>query len=168
MKKQMKIKIEGKYTASIIGLLFTGIVFIATYTLIIPMLTLTLPGLLENIFSVFFGNSPYKTIGISVLISLLLIFIITTYLMFKVIFKQKQLLIKKLYTYFTFQVFIIPPIFFYLKTSRNWETANDGQFIFGIVEVFPLSCFIFVIIGVIIDIVRNRTNRIEDYDKRTL
>jgi hypothetical protein len=156
----MKLKIEGKYTASIIGSLFTVTILISTFTLVIPILTLILPGLLEFIFSLIFGNSQFKIIGISVLFSLVIIFILTTYSLFKVILRKKDLIKKELFTYFTLQVFIIPPIFFYINTSRNWESANDGQFFFGIYEVFPLSCFSFVVIGVIIDIIRNRKNKV--------
>ena len=154
----MKVNIEGKYTASIIGLLFTAILFISTFTLVIPLLTLLLPGLLEIIVSTIIGDSEHKTILFSVLSCLVIIFIITTYSSFKVILRKKELLKKELIYYFTFQVFIIPSIFFYAETFRdgNWDRASDGQFFLGIIEVFPLSSFSFIIIGVIIDIIRNR------------
>jgi hypothetical protein len=158
----MKFKIEGKYTASIIGSLFTAIVFISTITLVIPILTLILPGLLEIIVSSIIGDSKYNTIGISVLICLVIIFIITTYAMFKVIFRKKELLKNELFKYFTFQVFIIPSIFFYMETSRDWDRASDGQFFFGIIEVFPLSSLSFIFIGVLIDIIRNRKNKTDE------
>ena len=154
----MKVNIEGKYTASIFGLLFTAILFISTFTLVIPLLTLLLPGLLEIIVSTIIGDSEHKTILFSVLSCLVIIFIITTYSSFKVILRKKELLKKELIYYFTFQVFIIPSIFFYAETFRdgNWDRASDGQFFLGIIEVFPLSSFSFIIIGVIIDIIRNR------------
>ena len=154
----MKVNIEGKYTASIFGLLFTAILFISTFTLVIPLLTLLLPGFLEIIVSSIIGDSEHKTILFSVLSCLVIIFIITTYSSFKVIFRKKELLKKELIYYFTFQVFIIPSIFFYAETFRdgNWDRASDGQFFLGIIEVFPLSSFSFIIIGVIIDIIRNR------------
>ena len=154
----MKVNIEGKYTASIFGLLFTAILFISTFTLVIPLLTLLLPGLLEIIVSTIIGDSEHKTILFSVISCLVIIFIITTYSSFKVILRKKELLKKELIYYFTFQVFIIPSIFFYAETFRdgNWDRASDGQFFLGIIEVFPLSSFSFIIIGVIIDIIRNR------------
>lgn len=158
----MKVNIEGKYTASIIGLLFTAIVFISAFTIVIPLLTLILPGLLELIASSIVGDSEYKTIGISVLTCLGIIFILSTYALFKVLFRKKKLQKKELIYYFTFQVFIIPAIFFYVETSRDWERAMDGQFFFGIIEVFPFSSISFIIIGVFIDIIRNRMNKTDE------
>jgi hypothetical protein len=162
--KKMKVNIEGKYTVSIIGLLFTAIVFISTFTIVIPLLTLILPGLLELIASSIVGDSEYKTIGISVLTCLVIIFIITTYASFKLIFRKKELLKKELIYYFTFQVFIIPSIFFYAETFHdgNWERASDGQFFLGIFEVFPFSSISFIIIGVFIDIIRNRKSKTDE------
>lgn len=155
----MKFKIEGKYTASIIGLLFTAMVFISTFTIVIPILTLILPGILEIIVSSIIGDAKNESIGISVLICLIVIFIITTYSMFKVILSEKGLLKNELFKYFTLQVFIIPSIFFYVEASRDWVSASDGQFFFGIIDVFPLSSFSFIFIGVFIDILRNRKNK---------
>ena len=82
--------------------------------------------------------------------------------MFKVIFRKKELLKNELFKYFTFQVFIIPSIFFYMETSRDWDRASDGQFFFGIIEVFPLSSLSFIFIGVLIDIIRNRKNKTDE------
>lgn len=158
----MKVNIEGKYTASIIGLLFTAIIFISSFTIVIPLLTLILPGLLELIASSIVGDSEYKTIGISVLTSLVIIFILTTYASFKVLFRKNELQKKELIYYFTFQVFIIPPIFFYVETSRDWDRASDGQFFFGIIEVFLISSISFFIIGVFIDIIRNQINKTDE------
>ena len=157
----MIFKIEGKYTASIIGSLFSLIIFISTFTLIIPILTLIFPGLLEIIFSSFIEPSKSKTIGIYVLASLIFIFIVTSYLSFKVIFKQKELLKNELLKYFTLQVFIIPSIFLYVKAVSNMEQINDGQFFFGIIEVFPLSSLSFIFIGILIDFIRSLQNKTE-------
>ncbi len=158
----MNIKIEGKYTASIIGSFFTVVIFISIFTRIIPILTLILPGLLEFVFTLFFGNSDYKYIGISVLFSLVLIFSLITYFTLNVILRKKRLIKKELFIYFTFQVFIIPPIFSYVNILSNLENANDGQFFFGIFEVFPLSCLSYVTLGILIDIIRNRKNKFQE------
>jgi hypothetical protein len=74
---------------------------------------------------------------------------------------------KILWIYFTIQIFIIPNIFFYLETSKDWNKANDGQYFFGIYEVFPISSMAFITIGVIIDVAKYVKNRSEKNNTST-
>lgn len=141
-------------TVSIIGLLFTFVCLISTFTFIIPILTLVFPGILEMIFSLIFGDSSFQKIGISVIITLLCVFLLSTYFFLQRINKRPEKLKIETIYYFVCQIFLLPPICFYFSASRNWESAGDGQFFFGIFEVFPKSCLSFLVLGIIIDLYR--------------
>lgn len=147
-----------KYSGTIIGGIFTLVVFFATFTIVIPVITLILPAFLESILSLFIQNVDYKPIGIGVIIILLLGFIFATLIMLRAIFLKGNNTKKTLWIYFAIQFFIIPVIVFYLKISSDWNKASDGQFFFGIYEVFPISSLAFITIGVLVDVMRNRNN----------
>jgi hypothetical protein len=147
-----------KYSGTIIGGIFTLVVFVTTFTIVIPIITLILPALLESILSLFIENKEYKPIGIGVLIILLFIFIFATIIMLRAILTRGKSTKKTLWIYFAIQFFIIPVIVFYFKTSSDWNQASDGQFFFGIYEVFPISSLAFITIGVLVDVLRNRKN----------
>ncbi len=145
-----------KYSGTIIGGIFTLVVFVTTYTIVIPIITLMLPAFLESILSLFIENKDYKPIGIGVIIILLFGFIFSTFIMLRSILIKGNNTKKTLWIYFAIQFFIIPVIVFYLKTSSDWNKASDGQFFFGIYEVFPISSLAFITIGVLVDVLRNR------------
>jgi hypothetical protein len=148
------MKMKQKYAITIIGLIFSIVCFISTFTFILPILTLLPSGILEFIFSTIIGDKPYKNIGICLIVTLTLIFIISTYIFTKTISVRPERIKYETIFYFTIQVFIIPPLFFYINTSRNWDKASDGQFFFGIFETFPVSCLTFFFIGLFIDLYR--------------
>lgn len=145
---------DRKFACSIIGLIFTMIVLVSTFSIIIPLLTIFFPGFLEMIFSKIFGNKPYRYIGISMIITLVCIFLISSFWFLKHLIAQPEKIIKSTIYFFVFQFFIIPPLFLYINISSNWDIANDGQFIFEIFNVFPASSVSFLIIGLLIDLFR--------------
>ena len=53
------------------------------------------------------------------------------------------------------EYFIVHPLGFYIYWS-TLNFKNDGQIIFGAIENFPISSFSFVIIGVIMDLVKQK------------
>lgn len=155
----MNENFKDKYSGTIIGGIFTLVVFVTTFTIVIPIITLILPAFLESILSLFIENKDYKPIGIGVIIILLFSFIFTTFIMLRAILIKGNNTKKTLWIYFAIQFFIIPVIVFYLKTSSDWNQASDEQFFFGIFEVFPISSLAFITIGVLVDVLRNRKNR---------
>ena len=148
-----------KYSATIIGLIFSLSSAIATATFIIPFITvLPLSLFLENVFERGHHDASYSEIGASVLSALWTIFLITSILFYVLtVFKlRKQKSIKLFFVLFlVLQLFIVHPLFFYIDTSQNWDRASDGQFIFGITETYPISSISFVIYGIILDLIRN-------------
>jgi hypothetical protein len=122
------------------------------------MIPLALP--IELIFSKIFGREDFSKIGNSVIISLIILFLTTTYFFYKSFTRniiENRKISTVLFTIFlTLQLLIIHPLFFYLDTSRDWHRASDGQFVFGIVETFPISSMAFIIFGVLTDLFQNR------------
>lgn len=155
----MNKNFNNKFSGTIIGGIFTLVVFVATFTLVIPIITLILPALLESILSLFMQDKDYKPIGIGVLIILLLGFIFATFIMLRAILIKGKSTKSTLWIYFSIQFFIIPVIVFYVRTSSDWNQASDGQFFFGILEVFPISSLAFITIGVLVDVLRNRKEK---------
>lgn len=144
-----------KYEITKIGFIFSLVGFCSMYTIVIPLLCILPAGFLESLFHLFWGDKPYKYIGISVIISLILLFLVSTYFFIKNNAHQSEGNRLNIISYFTLQWFIIPSFFFYLDTSSNWEKASDGQFFFGIFDSFPISCASFFFLGLFIDLYRN-------------
>lgn len=80
----MNKNFNDKHSGTIIGGIFTLVVFVTTFTIVIPIITLILPAFLESILSLFIENKDYKPIGIGVII-LLFGFIFATFIMLRAI-----------------------------------------------------------------------------------
>ena len=150
-----------KYKATIIGSIITVICFLSTWTFVVPFLTILPVGLpLELLFSGIFSDANYSATSTSVLLTLIGLFILTGLWYYKKIETDKKEKYEfntiRLIIFFTIQLFIIHPLVFYLWATMNSENAGDGQFMFGIIETFPISSFSFVIIGIFIDIFKNK------------
>lgn len=151
-----------KYLVTSIGLIFSIVGIVSTFTIIIPIITIFFAAILEMFYQFVIGTKPYKYIGICMIITLIMLFTTTTYYYIKAISKQADSIKKVSIIYFATQLFLIPPLFLYIDTSSNWSKAGDGQFIFGIFEIFPLSCSTFVVIGLLIDIYRKQKRKAEN------
>jgi hypothetical protein len=73
--------------------------------------------------------------------------------------ESKPVNLFKFWGYIILQLFIIHPLFFYIWALINSNHAGDGQFMFGIFETFPFSSMFFLLIGFIIDLVKNENER---------
>jgi hypothetical protein len=155
-----------KYSATLIGLIFTGVSLLLTFSFIWPMLTILPAGVfLETVFSGFFEKDPFDTIGNSVLITLFIAFLLAVFIFYRIIFRQmakeNKVKIRSLIWFFVILQFIVHSMFFYFDTSFNWSRAGDGQFIFGIIDTFPISSLSFVILGFITDVIKNNKTKKE-------
>lgn len=155
---------NNKYEAAKIGMVIAIFSIILSSTYIVPILTNLPIGLpLELIFSEIFKNSSYRVIAIGVLLSLITIFIVVGFYYLKQIQEDKKaenrFNKKKLILFFISQIFIIHPLVFYFWATLNAHRASDGQFVFGIVDTFPMSSFIFPVIGWWIDKIKNNDLR---------
>lgn len=150
---------KNKYTGTVIGLIFSLSSLVATWTFIIPFITvLPLSLFLENIFKNGSNNGSYSDIGPSILKTMWFIFIISValYYIVTIIKVKRGRPVTKLsfILFLTGQLFIVHPLLFYIDTSQDWDRASDGQFILGITQTFPTSSFAFVVFGILLDLVR--------------
>lgn len=146
---------KNKYSATIIGLIFTLFSLISILLFAIPIISIipiALP--LELIFSNFVND---KYLWISVTISLLIIFILTSNLLYRKI--KDNISNRGFILYLTLQFFVLHPLVFYIKLSSNWARASDGQVMFMIVESFPYSSWTFLILGILTDIFRHQVQK---------
>lgn len=152
--------ITEQYGGTKIGLIFTIINLLTTWTYVVPLITISpLILYLENSFRDFNNNESYYIIGPYILKMLWIIFITISAIFFSYVFvriKYRKSISKVIFILFLIlQAFIIHPLFFYIDTSQNWSRASDGQFIMGVTETFPISSFSFVFLGFILDLIRN-------------
>lgn len=66
--------------------------------------------------------------------------------------------------YFGLQLIVIHPLVFQFWGMAHAGSAGDGQFFFGVFESFPASSLIFIILGVAIDVVKNKPSIEPDTD----
>ncbi len=149
-----------KNSATIIGLIVSVASFLATYTFIIPFITIIpLGATLENIFSSIFPNDEYSKIGYSVIITLAVLGVLLTIFFFRFFIrklKRHELISSGSFILFAGLLqFIIHPLGFYIHAAGDWSRAGDGQFMFGIVDTFPVSSLFFVLFGLGLDVLRN-------------
>lgn len=135
---------------SFIGLIVAIICQFSVYLFFLPLLTIFLPGFLEFIFSIFIKNPI--TIAYAVMITLILLLGFSTYIIGSKIVKKTS--IQGIIGLYVLQLFLVTPLFLYIRTSSNWEAMKDGQFVFGVIEVFPLSGIVPLMSGITIDILR--------------
>jgi hypothetical protein len=153
------MNMQFKYYGTLLGLFFTIFCLVTAQTIVIPIISnMPIGFILELFFSDRMEEENYRKIGISVLITLVFIFFLVNAFFF--IFFRKQL--SKNFRIHPLQIlivmwlnfFIVHPLVFYINVSRDWSYANDGQFIFGAAETFPISSIFFFIVGLLIDIMQ--------------
>lgn len=144
--------------ASLVGLIFTVVSFISTFTFIVPML-IVFP--VVTIFESILGPASYERIGTTAIIFLSVIVLSALLGFFFYIFRLKQqgneISISSFIIILVGLSFILHPLGFFLYVSTNWQMANDGQFIFAIFRPFAYTSIAYVIIGLITDAIRNHT-----------
>lgn len=151
------------FSASIISSIFAGICLVSTLTFIVPLLTIIPASVfLESFYKDYLKTDSYYEIVPMVLKSLWGIFLFSTvsfYLYCYSSIKKNRNLKKSIFiTFLILQLFILHPLVFFIDTSSNWGRASDGQFIMGIIKTFPISSFLFVVFGLVLDVLRNNNS----------
>jgi hypothetical protein len=102
----------------------------------------------------------YAMTALLVLFGLTVAFGLSSYYFFKQLIKDRQenrtLNMVRFWGYFGLQLIIIHPLIFYVWAFDNSGSSGDGQFIFGAFETFPLSSGLFLILGIVIDYMKNK------------
>lgn len=159
---------KSKYIGTIVGFgltipgllsLTSGFSIIFSVFSILFYFPIALP--LELLGSRLFNN--YALTALLVLMVLTTAFGISSFYFFKSLIRdrneRKSVNLFKFWGYIILQLFIIHPLFFYIWALINSNHAGDGQFMFGIFETFPFSSMFFLLIGFIIDLVKNENDR---------
>ena len=149
-----------------VGLIFSVISFLLTFTFLVPIFSVV-PGslLTETLVSIFVSDNSNKNIGISTLTILSGITICYILIILKAVknIAYKQLLLNKteIILMMIFFYFIIHPLCFYIYWALFLNFRGDGQIIFGAVTSFPYSSISFIPLGLLIDFVwRNEYKKI--------
>ncbi|BDD06664.1 hypothetical protein [Aureibacter tunicatorum] len=159
-----------KYKSTIIGFYFAIPSFIMiideleiiSIIVIITLFPVAVP--LELLGDRFFDS--HDLISLIVVLVLLSLFVLTTYYYLKKLLKEgsegKPFKVLGLWIYFILLLFIIHPLVFYIWSMIHSESAGDGQFIFGVIDTFPISSFLFVVLGATVDYFR----RVNTFDEK--
>jgi len=144
------MKIAPEHNGTVIGAIFTGVCLLATFTFVVPILSV-IPGVLvESLMKTFVDNNPYSNVGKATIISLILILVVSVVLILRKS-RKEEFSNKKIIAIMCFEYFIIHSLGFYIYWATSLNFRSDGQLIFGAVRSFPASSFGFVILGVLID-----------------
>ncbi|MBB3701262.1 hypothetical protein KMW28_03630 [Flammeovirga yaeyamensis] len=155
-----------KYSATIIGLLLAipGMLSLFSIELdylfkmgIISLLPIALP--MEYVGS-YIGNN-YTFTSFLVLVVVSTIFSVSTFLLFhRLNTKKKPISHWKVIIFYLAQYFVIHPLVIYTWVFFNSKNAGDGQFIFGILEIYPISSLIYLGYGFMMDHMKNKFRNI--------
>jgi len=150
-----------KFSATAVGFIITVFCWITTATVVVPVLVFAPVGLTsEFIFEKVFGNSGLvlKTIVKLLFQSGLLILLVFWY------FKKlnvdtkygNSFNLKRLILFMILFLFIVQPLGLNIWTIVNWQEKGTGSFAFDFIKTFPLASLALPIIGMTIDIRKNK------------
>lgn len=157
-----------KYKATIIGLIITAICFVIYEAAFIIPVFFIFP-LLFNASSIpfdylgswIFGKTNYFMIESTVLVgeSIFLVILCAIYFRKLVVAarKQEKFNSTRLIVFFVFLQFMVHPIFFFSWLLFKYGgDYTDPMVLFYSIETFPLSGCTFLLMGIVIDLTRNR------------
>ncbi len=154
------MKIAKHNSGLIIGAIFTGISLCLTITYIVPIISVFPGFIFETIAASFVSNEPYSNVGKLTIKLLSVIFLLTLILcMLSVINKTEkfgQISQRRIIGIMAILYFIVHCLGYYLYWGIALHFESDGQLIFASLISFPISSFAFVLIGLLIDFVKNK------------
>jgi hypothetical protein len=143
-----------------IGALFTAGSLLLTATFVVPMISV-LPGMLfEAIAENCINNDPYSNVGKLTILLLVIAFLMTLILSLLSIknkaSKGEEISNGRIIGILSLMYFLVHSLGFYIYWGVFLDFRSDGQLIFGAIISYPISSFIFVFIGLLIDLVKNK------------
>jgi DMSO/TMAO reductase YedYZ heme-binding membrane subunit len=143
-----------------IGALFTVGSLLLTATFVAPMLSV-LPGMLfEAIAEKCINNDPYSNVGKLTILLLAITFVLTLVLCLISIknktSKGEEISKGRIIAILSFMYFLAHSLGFYIYWGTFLDFRSDGQLIFSTMISYPMSSFIFVFIGLLIDLVKKK------------
>lgn len=154
------MKISKTNSGLIIGVLFTVGSLLLTATFIVPIISVV-PGMLfETIAQNCINNDPYSNVGKLTILLLTLTFFLTLILCLISINnkanKGEEISKGRIIAILSLMFFIVHSLGFYIYWGVSLDFNSDGQLIFGAIISYPISSFMFVFIGLLIDFVKNK------------
>lgn len=143
-----------------VGAIFTVISLLLTFTFFVPIISI-IPGLVfESIAKKIISNIPYSNVG---KLTIVLLFLITFLALIfsllwvkKTVEKNKEISKGSIVVIFFFLYFLVHSLAFYIYWGAFLDFRGDGQLIFSAIISHPFSSFSFVLIGILIDFVKNK------------
>src|SRR5574343_64458 len=142
-----------------IGICLAVMCVLGFVIIIFPILAMLFPALLDFLFSLILGETNYEAIGIATMITLLILFIWWTFRLVTRTLKKQITSNYSLLAYYVIQLFLVAPLMFYCLIANNWGVMKDGQFVFGIIIVFPFAGIVPISTGIVVDILRALKSR---------
>jgi drug/metabolite transporter (DMT)-like permease len=153
------MKISKTNSGLIIGALFTVGSLLLMATFVVPMISV-LPGVLfEKIAQNCINNVPYSNVGKLTILLMIVTFFLCLMLCLLSIKnktnKGEQISKTRIILILSLMYFLVHSLGFYIW-GVSLDFRSDGQLIFGAIISYPISSFMFVFIGLLIDIVKNK------------
>lgn len=144
-----------------IGAIFTVGSLFLTVTYVVPIISV-LPGVIfETISKKLVSNEPYSNVGKLTILLLTIIFLLTLFLCLiwirNTVAKEGQISKRRIIAVMLLMFFIVHSLGFYIYWGIALHFRSDGQLIFASIVSFPISSFMFIIIGQLVDTVKNRS-----------
>jgi len=154
------MKISKTNSGLIIGALFTVGSLLLTATFVMPIISV-LPGMLfETIAENCINNDPYSNVGKLTILLLIITFLLTLILCLISIksktSKGEEISKGRIIAILSLMYFLVHSLGFYIYWGALLDFRSDGQLIFGAIISYPISSFMFVFIGLLIDLVKNK------------
>ncbi|GGK82782.1 hypothetical protein ACD591_11435 [Rufibacter glacialis] len=153
------MKINKRYSGTIIGGIFTLVSLLLTKTYIVPVVSV-IPGVfIKSLLKLVIDNEPYSNVGIATIITLAILVCLPLAIFLKKGRTQEATngLIAGI---LVIEYFLIHTLGFYIYWASRFNFRSDGQLIFGAVSSFPASSFGLLAVGLIIDSIKNSKNNI--------
>ena len=167
------MKISKTKSGLIIGAIFTIGSLLLTATFVVPIISV-LPGMLfETIAENCINNDPYSNVGKLTILLLTITFILALFVcLFSIkrkTNKGENISNRRIIAILSLMYFIVHSLGFYIYWGVSLGFRSDGQLIFGAVISYPISSFVFIFIGLLIDLIKNRNlKKVVYVDKSTL
>lgn len=148
------------YSGLLVGTIFTIISLLLTITFIVPIISI-LPGVLfESISKALVSNEPYSKVGKLTILFLAMTLLFALIMLFldvkRKILSYGSVTRKRIAMWMFIFYFLVHSLGFYIYWGLELDFRSDGQLIFGAVKSFPASSFAFLLIGLLIDLAKNR------------
>lgn len=153
------MKLTNHKSGITIGALFTIVSLVLTATFIVPIISVVPGVVFETIAAKLVDNNPYSNVGFLTILLISIVFVVTLLVCLFWIRRStlKSGQVERAHVVFVFIVmyFLVHSLGFYIYWGLALDFRSDGQLIFSAVISHPFSSFAFLLIGILIDLVRN-------------